>query len=123
MTKNLFSKPATNKFPTKHVPKNVSKFLIDFSKGKIKITPPIEVPEKFRGRLKYNSDKCIRCKQCIKVCPAEALEFDDKQNIIVHYVARCTFCGQCVDICPAKCLEQTSDFLLSTYDKNLGFIE
>ncbi|MEM4598640.1 MAG: 4Fe-4S binding protein [Candidatus Diapherotrites archaeon] len=123
MLRQLFSKPATNKFPTKRVPKSASAFLSDFSKGKAKLNPPVAVPEKFRGQLKYDKDKCIRCKQCIRVCPAAALEFDEKENVIVHYAARCTFCGQCVDICPVKCLEQTQEFLLSTYDKKIGFAE
>jgi len=121
LLKQLFKKPATNPFPAKRVPKNVSKLLEDVSKGKARINAPVSVPERFRGRLLYHENKCVRCKQCIKVCPAGALEFDEKNNVIVHYVARCTFCGQCVDICPAKALEQTSEFLLSTYDKKLGF--
>ncbi|MCX8189982.1 MAG: 4Fe-4S binding protein [Candidatus Diapherotrites archaeon] len=123
MLKQLFSKPATNNFPTKRVPRNASAFITDLSKGKAKFNPPISVPERFRGRLKYEKDRCIKCKQCIKVCPAAALEFDEKLNAIVHYAARCTFCGQCVDICPVKCLEQTQDFLISTYDKKIGFME
>lgn len=121
LLRQLFRKSFTNKFPTKHAPKNITGLLEKVGRGEAKINPPIEIPRKFRGRLLYHMDKCIRCKQCIHACPAAALEFDEKNNKIKHYVARCTFCGQCVDICPVKALEQTGEFLLSSYDKKMGF--
>ncbi len=123
LTKQLFRKAATNTFPTKHTPGNVTKLFKKVKEGKAKINPPIETPAGFRGRLSYDREKCILCKQCIRVCPAGALEFDKKNNRIKHFVSRCTFCGQCVDICPTKALKQTSEFLLSTYNKKMGFIE
>jgi len=130
LLKQLFKKPETNPFPTKFTPSNVTKLLEKVGKGEAKINPPIETPEGFRGRLSYEKDKCIGCKQCIKVCPTEALEFDEKTRKIKHHVARCCFCSQCVDICPVKvdicpvkCLHMTNEFLISAYDKKMGFKE
>jgi len=123
LARQLFRKPATNAFPTKHAPGNVTKLLERVKKGEAKINPPIETPPGFRGRLSYDREKCIMCKQCIRVCPAGALEVDEKNNRIKHFVSRCVFCGQCVDICPTKALSQTSEFLLSSYDKKMGFAE
>ncbi|RLG69780.1 MAG: NADH-quinone oxidoreductase [Candidatus Iainarchaeum archaeon] len=123
LIKQLFKKPETNPFPSKRVPKSVIKFMKKVKKGEAKINEPVKTPPRFRGRLIYYEDKCIRCKQCIRVCPANALEFDEKNNVIKHYVSRCTFCGQCVEICPVKALEQSNEFLLADYNKNAGFLE
>ncbi len=122
LVKQLFKKPSTNPFPCKHVPKSFTHLMEEVEKGKAKINKPIKTPPRFRGRLIYHEDKCIRCKQCIRVCPAKALEFDEKNNRIKHYVSRCTFCGQCVDICPVKALEQSDEFLLADYNKDAGFL-
>ena len=122
LLKQLFRRSATNKFPTKHTPHNVTKLLKKVEKGEAKINPPIPTPPKFRGRLKYDRKKCIMCRQCVRICPAAALEVDEKKDRIVHFVARCTFCSQCVDICPVKALEQTGQFLLASCDKKMGFI-
>ncbi|MCX6802839.1 MAG: 4Fe-4S dicluster domain-containing protein [Candidatus Diapherotrites archaeon] len=119
--KQMFKKSATNQFPVKYAPKSTTKLLEKVEKGEAKINPPVPTPPNFRGRLSYLREKCILCRQCIRVCPAAALEFDQPANAIKHYVARCTFCAQCVDICPTKCLAMTDEFLLSAYDTNMGF--
>ncbi|MEM0360009.1 MAG: 4Fe-4S binding protein [Candidatus Diapherotrites archaeon] len=121
LLKQMFKKSATNKFPVKYAPKSTTKLLEKVEKGEMKINPPIATPPNFRGRLSYQREKCILCRQCIRVCPAAALEFDQPSNSIKHYAARCTFCAQCVDICPTKCLAMTDEFLLSAYDTSLGF--
>jgi len=121
--KQLFKKPATNPFPVKMAPKNISELLEKVKEGKAKINKPVDTPPKFRGRLIYHEDKCIRCKQCIRICPAAALEFDEKNNRIIHHVSRCTFCGFCVDICPVKALEQSNEFLLASTNKKAGFLK
>lgn len=122
LIKQLFKRAFTNKYPTKHAPKNVTKLLKEAKEGKIELNPPIKTPPEFRGRVKYDREKCIMCRQCVRVCPSAALEVDEENNHIKHHVARCTFCGQCVDICPVHALEQTNEFLLSSYDKKMGFV-
>ena len=115
LMKQLFSKPFTNLFPTKRVPRSVSKFLM---KGKI--NPPVPVPNEFRGKLSYEREKCIGCYSCIKVCPADAIKpniAEGKRKIRIE-ISRCTFCSQCVEVCPVKCLRMTNEFLLADYDKN-----
>lgn len=122
LIKQFFKKPATNPFPTKHVPRSFSKLMERVKKGKATLNKPIDVPEGFRGRLVYDEKKCIRCLQCVRICPAKALEFDKERNVIKHYVARCTFCGQCVDICPVKALRNSKQFLLADFKKDAGFL-
>lgn len=46
----LISRPATNRFPVKYMPKSVTRFLAQVQEGKAKIHPPVPVPPKFRGK-------------------------------------------------------------------------
>jgi len=114
----MFKKPWTNQFPAKYTPNNTTQFLKDVEAGKAKIKPPIETPKGFRGKIKYDKEKCIGCKLCIRVCPCEAIEFKEKEKKIKIYVARCCFCSQCNDVCPTKCLSMGDEFLLADTDKH-----
>lgn len=51
----------------------------------------------------WNSSKCIRCKECLKACPSDALALLE-DGIIKKDMQRCTGCGKCADICPAKAM-------------------
>ena len=115
--RQLFLPPATNKFPTKYAPKSAIQFLDRIEKGELKLTPPIEVPPKFRGKISYNRDKCTGCQLCIKVCPTKAIEFIPEEKKVKIFISRCCFCAQCNDICPTGALSMTDEFLLSSYDK------
>jgi len=109
LIKQGFSKPGTNPFPKKYAPDSVGKL------GKI--NPPIPLPEDFRGKIKYDRKKCIGCKMCVTVCPANAMEYIQDVKKIKHYVSRCAFCKQCVDVCPVKALRMSEEFLLADTDK------
>jgi len=117
LVKQLFKRPATNKFPAKYAPKSVSGFLKKVEEGKVKIVPPIEVPKGFRGKIKYDREKCIGCSLCVKVCPTAAIEYLKEKKKIRIYVSRCCFCAQCNDVCPVGALSMSDEFLLSDYDK------
>jgi ferredoxin len=43
---------------------------------------------------------CIRCGDCAKACPVDAIYLDPTQEPFV-----CIHCGQCVPYCPHDCLE------------------
>ena len=57
--------------------------------------PPVKTPERFRGKIVYETDICIVCKLCLKVCPSQAIVFKEEEEKIKIYLARCTFCAQC----------------------------
>ncbi len=116
--KQLFSKPFTNLFPAKYKPDSVTDYLQKVSKGKAAINPPVPVPPGFRGKIEYNRDKCIGCRMCISVCPADAIEFIPDTKKVKFYMTRCTFCAMCVDICPTKCIKMTDEFLMAVEDRN-----
>jgi len=121
LIKQLLSRPATNPFPVKYMPKSVTAVLQKVAAGQAAIHPPVAVPQDLRGKIAYDRDRCIGCGLCARVCPASVIELykpeGEEKNKIRMYVARCTFCAQCVDACPVNCLSTTPDFLLADADR------
>jgi formate hydrogenlyase subunit 6/NADH:ubiquinone oxidoreductase subunit I len=115
--KQLFLKPATNKFPAKYAPASTTKFLDAVTKGELKLIPPVPVPPNFRGKVAYDRDTCTGCKLCVRICPTRAIEFIPEDKKVKIFISRCCFCAQCVEICPVDALAMTDQFLLSNYDK------
>ena len=51
-------------------------------------------------KILFKKKLCIKCGQCVPVCPVEAIMQNRDGRIYV-----CIHCGQCVDFCPHDCLE------------------
>ena len=119
LIKQLFHKPATNCFPIKYYPGNttVTDLISKVQKGEAKINSPVPVPNKFRGKIVYDREKCIGCKLCVRVCPSRAIEFLPEEKKIKIRIDRCIFCSQCNDVCPVHCLSMSEDFLLANEDR------
>ena len=88
----LFSKPATQRYPN----------------------PEPNTPERLRGKLYWNPERCTGCALCVKDCPADAIQLitldkENKRFVMRYDVGRCTFCGQCVQSCRFDCLDLSSD--------------
>jgi formate hydrogenlyase subunit 6/NADH:ubiquinone oxidoreductase subunit I len=113
-------KPATNTFPVAHMPD----CLVEALKSKETVlTPPVPVGTRYRGRLLYDKQKCIGCKLCMKVCPANATEYlPDEKKIQIHN-DRCCFCAQCTEICPVKCLAMSDESLNSSFARKEEIIK
>lgn len=80
-------------------------------------SPPIPVPEGFRGKIQYNREECIACQLCIRVCPAGVFHFNKEDRNLELWISRCIFCAQCVEACPKGVLSMSNEFLLADYSK------
>ncbi len=94
LIKSLFKKPATMNYPAQKSP----------------------MPAGFRGKLKFNPEKCIGCKMCMRDCPTGAIEIvkvGEKKFEAHINLGKCIYCGQCVDSCLKKALEITGEYELA----------
>ncbi|MSP12327.1 MAG: 4Fe-4S dicluster domain-containing protein [Chloroflexi bacterium] len=71
-------------------------------------------PQRLRGHLIWNQEKCSGCGMCSKDCPAQAIELItlDKANkrfVLRYHIDRCAFCAQCVQSCRFKCLQMSNN--------------
>jgi ech hydrogenase subunit F len=85
--KNLFSTPATRRYPFKDVREPVNGF---------------------RGKITFpNVSTCKLCGMCAKVCPAKALEINKQARQIKYSPFNCIYCGACQDACPTHTIVQS----------------
>lgn len=95
----LFTKPATVQYP--------------FIKN--------PMPARFRGKITFDSTKCIGCKLCMRDCPANAIvitKVGEKQFQAEFCLDRCIYCAQCVESCPKKALAATAEYELAQFQRN-----
>ncbi len=79
-----------------------------------------KVAENFRGALKFDGEKCVGCRLCMRVCPSNAITIEkvaEKQFKATVHMDKCIFCGQCVDSCNKDALVNTTYFELANRDK------
>ncbi|OGX45475.1 MAG: hypothetical protein A3G38_03465 [Omnitrophica WOR_2 bacterium RIFCSPLOWO2_12_FULL_51_8] len=77
--------------------------------------------ERFRGRPYFHEKDCMGCTACFQVCPARAIEYEDR---VLNGRARrkftlrwdiCVFCGLCQANCPTeKGIMLSQEFALAT---------
>jgi hydrogenase-4 component H len=81
----------------------------------------------FRGRPKYNDEKCVGCRACEEVCPADAIDHTDVADAetpfrrMIHYSDTCIMCGRCQESCIAdhEGIKLSDEWELSFFDRRL----
>ena len=88
ISRSLFTRPVTERYPFEKKP----------------------APERLRGQLVWDAEKCTGCRVCLRDCPADAIELmvvdkKAKRFVLRFHVDRCTYCAQCVVNCNFDCLD------------------
>lgn len=95
--RSIFKRPVTNLYPAQK----------------------LEMPDKYRGKLKFYPGKCVGCKMCMRDCPTGAIvinKIGEKEIEAEIDLGKCIYCGQCVDSCFKKAIELTKDVELAQLD-------
>merc|ERR1711862_529288 len=103
--KQMFKEPATINYP--------------FEKGPLS--------PRFRGehalrRYPHGEERCIACKLCEAICPAQAITIEaepreDGSRRTTRYdidMTKCIYCGFCQEACPVDAITMSSNFEFGT---------
>lgn len=101
-----------------------------FFRQKVTLNYPFEkgsLSPRFRGehalrRYTTGEERCIACKLCEAICPAQAITIESEIRIdgsrrTTRYdidMTKCIFCGFCQEACPVDAIVETSNFEYST---------
>ena len=104
--------------------------LVSMFRPKVTINYPNEkgpMSSRFRGehalrRYPNGEERCIACKLCEAVCPAQAITIeaeprDDGSRRTTRYdidMTKCIYCGLCQEACPVDAIVQGPNFEFST---------
>jgi NADH-quinone oxidoreductase subunit I len=110
----------------------------DQADGPVTIQYPqetIPTPSVGRYRLHLETEDCIGCDQCARICPVDCIDIQKIKAIDVIGttsdgtkkrfwlpvfdidLAKCCYCGLCTVVCPTECLTMTHIYDYSEYDR------
>ncbi|MEM3747723.1 MAG: 4Fe-4S binding protein [Thermoproteota archaeon] len=69
-----------------------------------KIVPLEKLERRKRFQLHIDSEKCVKCGLCIRICPYNALNAENASSIPEPDQERCDNCGLCLSICPRRAI-------------------
>ncbi len=101
-----------------------------FFRPKVTLNYPYEkgpISERFRGehalrRYASGEERCIACKLCEAICPAQAITIEaepraDGSRRTTRYdidMTKCIYCGFCQEACPVDAIVEGPNFEFST---------
>ena len=109
------------------------------SDGPVTIKYPqeqIPVPDVGRYRLYMETEDCIGCDQCARICPVDCITIEKIKAVDVIGItsdgtkkrfwlptfdidhAKCCFCGLCTTVCPTECIIMTRSYDYSEFDRD-----
>lgn len=104
-----------------------------FFRPKVTLLYPMEkgpLSPRFRGehalrRYESGEERCIACKLCEAVCPAQAITIEtepreDGSRRTTRYdidITKCIYCGFCQEACPVDAIVEGPNFEFSTYTR------
>lgn len=129
MTKNLLDRNAQVLFLTELI-RGFALTLQVFFRQKVTLNYPFEkaaLSPRFRGehalrRYETGEERCIACKLCEAVCPAQAITIDaepreDGSRRTTRYdidMTKCIYCGFCQEACPVDAIVEGPNFEFAT---------
>lgn len=95
-----------------------------------------DLPDKERGRLLFLEERCIKCKQCERICPNGTISMEVSRNVNpdageeklvldeynIHQGA-CLICDLCVEVCPTDTLSWATIFESPTVNREDMFFD
>ncbi len=51
-------------------------------------------------------EECIKCGKCVKVCPSDAIIWEDRKDYPLIIQNECLQCGRCKEACPVATIEK-----------------
>jgi len=77
-------------------------------------------PERLRGKIEHDIEKCTGCGLCSRDCPATAIEMvpstkTKTQKKPEFRFDRCIFCGTCEAVCPKKAITMSTSFEMAAF--------
>ena len=75
----------------------------------------------FRGRHLLHLDRCTGCGICAWICPEKCITIVQRGDrwFPQYFYGRCCFCHFCTDYCPEFALEETVEYDIAEYSRDL----
>jgi len=89
---------------------------LNYQSLKVRIKAFLIFREKFWQRymyptLVYNSDICINCGKCARICPVQRIEINGKGPEILNGSLECIHCASCITTCPSMAIDFKADWI------------
>ena len=67
-------------------------------------------------QMAFQKQKCTGCGACLNVCEHQAIQWNEKEHVVMQDFKKCINCMKCVSVCLPKARNQKKEF--QTEQKN-----